>query len=91
MSTNAELIQQGLIHHRAGQIGPAMDRYTEVLRNDPRDADALYYIAMIACQDGQYDKGIELARRALAFKPGQARAHILIGQALHRQGKIADA
>ena len=68
-----------------------MDRYTEVLRNDPRNADALYYIAVVACQEGQYSQGIDLARRSLAFNPGQARAHNLIGQALHRQGKIKDA
>ena len=46
--TAAELIQQGLVHHCAGQISLAMDRYTQVLRNDPQNADALYYIAVIA-------------------------------------------
>jgi tetratricopeptide (TPR) repeat protein len=90
-ATAAELIAQGLSHHRAGNIALAMDRYTEVLRNDPRNADALYYIAVLACQEGQYSQGIDLARRSLAFRNGQARAHNLIGQALHRQGKIVDA
>ncbi len=89
--TSAELIQQGLVHHRAGQISLAMDRYTQVLRNDPRNADALYYIALIACHEGQFQQGIDLARRSLSFRPRQARAHNLIGQALHRMGKIEDA
>src|SRR6185312_3717865 len=89
--TAAELIAQGLVHHRAGQISLAMDRYTQVLRNDPRNADALYYIAMVACGEGQFQQGIDLARRSLAYRPQQARAHNLIGQALHRMGKIKDA
>ena len=89
--TAAELITQGLVHHRAGQISLAMDRYTQVLRNDPQNADALYYIAMVACDEGQFQQGIDLARRSLAFRPRQARAHNLIGQALHRMGKIKDA
>src|SRR5215510_14805965 len=89
--TAAELIEQGLAHHRAGQVSLAMDRYTQVLRNDPRNADALYYIAVIACHEGQYQQGIDLARRSLSFRPGQARAHNLIGQALHRMGNIKDA
>jgi tetratricopeptide (TPR) repeat protein len=89
--TATELIQQGLVHHRAGQISLAMDRYTEVLRNDPRNADALYYIAVIACHERQYQQGIDLARRSLSFRPRQGRAHNLIGQALHRMGKIKDA
>lgn len=89
--TAAELIQQGLVHHRAGQLSLAMDRYTQVLRNDPRNADALYYIAVVACHEGQFQQGIDLARRSLAYRSGQARAHNLIGQALHRMGKVKDA
>src|SRR5207342_3320086 len=89
--TAAELIQQGLVHHRAGQISLAMDRYTQVLRNDPQNADALYYIAVIACHEGQFQQGIDLARRSLSFRSGQARAYNLIGQALHRMGQPKDA
>ena len=89
--TAAELIQQGLVHHRAGQISLAMDRYTQVLRNDPQNADALYYIAVIACHEGQFQQGIDLARRSLSFRPGQARGYNLIGQALHRMGDLKEA
>ena len=89
--TNAELIQQGLVHHRSGQLSLAMDRYTQVLRNDPQNADALYYIAVVACHEGQFQQGIDLARRSLSYRPRQARAHNLIGQALHRMGQIKDA
>ena len=51
-ATSAELIQQGLVHHRQGQIALAMDRYTQVLRNDPQNADALYYVGVVACAEG---------------------------------------
>src|SRR3974377_644972 len=84
--TAAQLIEQGLFHHRQGDRRSAMERYTEVLRINPENADALYYIAVAACQDCQFKQGIELARRSLMFKPRQARAYNLIGQALHRQG-----
>ena len=74
--TAAELIQQGLVHHRAGQLSLAMDRYTQVLRNDPHNADALYYVALVACHEGQFQQGIDLARRSLSFRPAARRAHI---------------
>ena len=83
-ATAAQLLQQGLFHHRQGQLELAMERYSDVLRNDPNNADALYYIAVIACQEGQYKEGIELARRAIALGPPQARVHNLLGQALDR-------
>src|SRR5664280_1688901 len=81
-ATTAQLLQQGLFHHRQGDIALAMERYTEVLQRDPQNADALYYIAVVACQDGQYQQGAELARRAIAVGPPQARVHNLLGQAL---------
>ena len=84
-----ELLQQGLFHHRQGDIAQAMERYTEVLRNDPKNADALYYIAVVACQDGQFQQGVDLARRAIAVGPPQARMHNLLGQALYRLGEPA--
>jgi len=90
-ATAAELIQQGLFHHRQGDIAQAMERYVEVLRNDPKNADALYYIAVVACQDGQFKEGADLARRAIAVGPPQARMHNLLGQALYRQGERLEA
>ena len=69
----------------------AMERYIEVLRSDPQNADALYYVAVVACQEGQYQQGIELARRAIEFGPPQARVHNLLGQALHRLGEPLEA
>ena len=68
--TSAELIQQGLVHHRAGpDCHLPWTAIPQVLRNDPRNADALYYIAVVACHEGQFQQGIDLARRSLAFRP----------------------
>ena len=53
----ATLIQQGLLHHRQGQVALAMDRYTQVLRNDPTNADALYYIAVRGLPGGPVPAG----------------------------------
>src|SRR5574340_1822299 len=88
--TIATLLAQGLFHHQQGDFKNAMDRYTDVLRTDPDNVDALHYIAAIACQEGQYTQGIDLARRALARRP-QARMHNLIGKALERQGDHLEA
>lgn len=90
-SSAAQLLQQGLYHHQRGELAPAMDRYTEVLRNDPHNADALYYCAVIACQEDQLEQGIALARRALEHGPPQARIHNLIGKALERQNHPLEA
>ena len=87
----ADLIQQGLFHHRQGDFAQAMQRYSDVLRIDPNNADALYYVASIACQEEQYKEGIGLARKALAAGPPQARMHNLIGKAHERLGEHLEA
>ena len=89
--TAAQLLEQGLFHHRQGDFALAMERYVEVLRNDPQNADALYYIAVVACQEDQLQQGVELARRAIEFGPPQARVHNLLGQALYRLGEPLEA
>jgi tetratricopeptide (TPR) repeat protein len=90
-ATSAALLQQGLFHHRQGQIPLAMERYTQVLRIDPQNADALYYVAVVACQEGQFKQGVDLARRAIALGATQARVHNLLGQALDRLGEPLEA
>jgi len=89
--TIAQLLQQGLFHHRQGEIPVAMERYAEVLSKDPKNAEALYYVAVIACQEGQFKQGIDLARRAISLGGPSARLHNLLGQALERQDERLEA
>ncbi|HZD89542.1 MAG TPA: tetratricopeptide repeat protein, partial [Pseudolabrys sp.] len=87
----AQLLKQGLFHHRQGELSRAMDHYTEVLRNDPKNGEALYYVAVVACQEGQFQQGIELAERALKVGRPEARLYNLIGKARERLGAFTEA
>jgi tetratricopeptide (TPR) repeat protein len=89
--TAAQLLQQGLFHHRQGQIPEAMERYTEVLRINPDNGEALYYVAVVACQSGQYKEGAGLARKAIASGYDTAKVNNLLGQALDRLGEPLEA
>src|SRR3569623_1411671 len=91
MNDIPKLLEQGLFHHRRGELRPAMDRYVDVLKRDPQNADALYYSAVIACAEGQHKEGIALARRALSFRPRQARVHNMIGKALAEMNQRREA
>ena len=89
--TIAQLLQQGLYHHRRGEIRLAMDRYADVLSRDPKSAEALYYVAVIACQEGQFQQGVDLVRRAMTFVKPEARMLNVLGQALDRLGQPLEA
>src|SRR5665213_2387681 len=89
--TIAQLLQQGLFHHRQGDIPTAMERYAEVLGKDPKNAEALYYVAVIACQENQFKQGVDLVRRAMSYSEPQARMFNVLGQALDRLGEPLEA
>ena len=80
----ADLINQGLALHRQGALPQAAARYSEALRRDPRNPDAIYYLAAIAGAEGRFDKAIALSRAAIELAPGRAKLHNLLGKALHR-------
>jgi predicted O-linked N-acetylglucosamine transferase (SPINDLY family) len=89
--STGELLQEGLTLHRRGAVDQAAARYAEVLRADPANADALYYLALISCQHGRFEEGAELARKSLSSDPNQARVHVILGRASHAQGLNDDA
>jgi predicted O-linked N-acetylglucosamine transferase (SPINDLY family) len=89
--STGELLQEGLALHRRGAVNEAAARYHDVLRTDPANADALYYLALISCQHGRFAEGAGLARKSLVSDPKQARSHVILGRALHALGLNDDA
>ena len=55
------------------------------------DVDRIYKEALAAFQQGRIDQGIELARKAIARYPGDARLHKLLGLGLGRLGRNEEA
>jgi tetratricopeptide (TPR) repeat protein len=86
--TDQALIDQALALHRSGAVADAAKLYTQILAQDPRQADALCYLAMIHCQQGEFPKGIDLLEQAVAAAPEKASAHNLLGRARHGAGAL---
>ena len=86
-----DLLQEAARLHRQGAVADAERRYRQVLGSEPEHATALYHLAVIGCQQGRFDEGIELARRSLTSEPHQPRAHNLLGMALSRLGRHEEA
>ena len=90
-SATAFLLQEAALLHRQGAYAEATSRYHQILRSEPANADALYHLAVLACQQGRLQEGVEFARRALLTDPRRARAHNLLGMALSSQGQPEEA
>jgi len=66
----------------------------KILTADPRHADALFLLAMIAAEHGNFAKALEVADRAIAIDAGHADYHAQRGRcliALHRPREAFEA
>ncbi|HEY7119448.1 MAG TPA: tetratricopeptide repeat protein [Tepidisphaeraceae bacterium] len=80
-----------LEHHRAGRVREAAGRYRELIAADPRHADALHWLGVLACQSGRPDHAIPLFERAASIRPDDPAAHHNLGTACLSAGRADDA
>jgi tetratricopeptide (TPR) repeat protein/SAM-dependent methyltransferase len=91
VASTVDLLEEAGGLHRRGALADAASRYRQVLQREPAHAIALYHLAVIACQLGQFSDGIELARQSLTSDPRQPRAHNILGMASSRLGRHEEA
>ncbi len=93
----AELLRAGLEHHQAGRLAEAETYYLRVLAADPRHADALYLLGVVAHGlTDQIDREVGSAHlpcydRALALKPDYVEAWNNRGCALQAMKRLDQA
>lgn len=91
MTAAGEILTQAFSHHRAGDLQRAAQLYRQVLDADPRHADALHLLGVVAYQAGRPDEALSLLKRAVAANPTNAAYHSNTGLALQALGRLAEA
>ena len=81
----------GRQHHQAGRLAEAEALYREILAAEPRHADALHLLGVLAGQTGRKDAAVEFIRQAIALRPDHAEAHKNLGVALKDSGRMEEA
>nr|WP_211113337.1 tetratricopeptide repeat protein [Azospirillum endophyticum] len=85
------MLAQAVAHHQAGRAAEAERGYRQVLAADPRNADALHLLGVLALQSGRADEAVTLIGKALAQAKGVADYWDNLGSALTAAGRPADA
>jgi tetratricopeptide (TPR) repeat protein len=88
---NGNPFQAAVEHHQAGRLDQAEFLYREVLREDPRHADALHLLGVIAHQKGLPGQAIRLIQQALALNPETATYHTNLAEAYRAAGDLDQA
>ncbi|NKB21658.1 MAG: tetratricopeptide repeat protein [Alphaproteobacteria bacterium] len=87
----SQAIALGKQHHSAGDLQKAHDIYRQVLQADPKQAEALHYLGLVAYQVGKPEDAVGLITKALALDENVAEAHNHLGLCLHSVGRLDQA
>jgi tetratricopeptide (TPR) repeat protein len=89
--TLQQALDAALVHHRAGRLHDAEAIYRQILTADPRHADALHLLGVIASQVGRQDVAVDLIGQAIAVDGRQADYFANFGVALAELGRLDEA
>jgi predicted O-linked N-acetylglucosamine transferase (SPINDLY family) len=78
-------------HHQAGRLAEAEAIYRQILAAEPRNADALHYLGVVAYQTGRNELAVRLMQEAVALAPGLPGFHSNLGLALFAHGRFDEA
>lgn len=87
----ADIFQQAISCHQAGQLDTARSLYHRVLKFNARHSDALNLLAVIGLQTGDFAEALTYAARAVAIQPGIADYQLNLGQAYKGLERWEDA
>jgi protein O-GlcNAc transferase len=86
-----ELLSAALRLHQSGRLTEAKQLYTQILESEPRHADALHFLGVLAHQSGRHDEAVLLIGKAIAQSPRVPAFHNNLGNALKEQGRLDEA
>ena len=90
-SPTESLFQLALAHHRAGRLQQAQALYRQVLKLEPRHADALNLSGTAAGQMGNHTEAVDRINEALAIHPRDVGYRQNLGLALQALGRFDEA
>src|ERR1700690_2895746 len=91
MMTVQQAFDLALQHHQAGRLADAEALYRQILTVEPRHAEALHLLGVIAQQMGRSDLAVELIGQAIALQPNFPETHVNLGVALRNEGRLNEA
>lgn len=91
MSTISEMLTNAVQLHQSGRLRDAEQIYRQILQRDPRNADALHLMGVIAHQEGRHSEAVEWIERAIGIHANVPDFHKNLGGALLELRKYPEA
>ncbi len=85
------IFSQAVVHHQAGRLQQAADLYRQILAEQPRHADTLHLLGLIAYKTGRLDEAADLIADAIKQDSTKASYCFNLGVVLQKQGQLDEA
>ena len=86
-----DLFSEAIKRHRTGCLANAEELYRLVLVDDPRHADSLHLLGVVAYQTGRHELAAEMIGKAIAVNATAAEYHCNLGNTLKDQQMLIKA
>jgi tetratricopeptide (TPR) repeat protein len=87
----SRLLQDAMDMHRRGAIADAAARYSQILKFEPKNVDALCLLGLACSELKRFTEAVEFLRKAVKLAPKHAPAHNFLGAALKEMGRTDEA
>jgi tetratricopeptide (TPR) repeat protein len=84
-------LRKGLALHQQGRLAEAERIYAEVVQRAPNHFDALHLLGVIAYQNRDYERAVQLISKAISINPKVASPYYNRGNALKGLGRLEEA
>jgi len=78
-------------HHQSGRLAEAEALYRQILAVEPRHADALHLLGVVAHQVGRNELAVDWIRQAIALAPNVPAFYSNLGEAHRALGQLDEA
>jgi predicted TPR repeat methyltransferase/lipoprotein NlpI len=87
----AQALRHAIQYHQAGRLAEARQIYEQILSGEPRNAQALHLLGLVAHQSGDAAVAETMIRNAIALQPNDPDFHSNLGEILRAMGRIDEA
>lgn len=91
LSPGKRLMALAAEHQKEGRLAEAEHFYRRILRQDPKNVDAMRLLALVAAQTGHAEEAETLLERAIELAPDYLAAILDLGNLAKDQDRYADA
>ena len=84
-------LQSAMAYHQAGNLQQAELLYKQVLRAQPKQADALHLLGLIAKQKGDFKTAVQLMKQSLTQNPNYVEAYVNLGATYQELDNLNEA